>query len=137
MAYPTLPFALVFDLARVTPERATLGKNIRNVSIHVQHDRSVRSRRVTIQNDDQLPHIEAEVARLISEADFDTVTLVFSTTGEENSDIGVILEKGKEPVIFNWQWAPHFGITLIDNEEIKTEIDSWSGVRLAKDLIKR
>lgn len=137
MTYPTLPFALVFQLARLTPERAQIGGGKRQVGIHVHHDRSVRSRRVEIERDDQLPAIEGEVARMITEGECHTVTLTFSTDGDEKSDIGVIIEKGRDPMLFSWEWSPQFGITLVEDAALLEKIDTWSGVKLAKDMIGR
>ena len=137
MNYPTLPFALVYYLAQITPERARLTANGRHVGIYVHKDREISSVRLEIQNDDQLPQIEAEVARLLSQKDCDTITLTFSTTDSEPSDLGVIIEKDKEPVIFNWTYSPQFGMTLVDNAETAEKIDTWSGVRLARDLIAK
>lgn len=135
MNYPTLPFALVYYLAQVTPERANLSANGRHVGIYVHKDRSISSIRLDIQSDDQLPQIEAEVARMLSQNECDTITLTFSTTDDQSSDLGVIIQKGQEPMIFNWEWAPRFGITLIDDKETRDRIDTWSGVKLARDLV--
>ncbi|WP_298842931.1 hypothetical protein [uncultured Salinicola sp.] len=137
MNYPTLPFALVYYLAQVTPERAKLASGGRHVGIYVHKDRSVSAIRLEIMNDEQLPQIEAEVARMMSQNDYDTVALTFSTTDSEPSDIGVIIEKDKDPMIFNWQYSPQFGITLVDDKETADRIDTWSGVRLARDLVKK
>ena len=137
MNYPTLPFALVFELARVTPERASLGDGIRQVGIHIQKDKGITSARVEIKDDQELPLIEGQVARMMTEAEYDTVTLTFSMVEAGGRDVGVILEKGKEPMIFEWQWLPNFGMTLIENEELLNTINDWSGVRLARNLIDK
>lgn len=133
--YPTLPFALVFHLARITQERAGLGKNKRMVGIHAHHDKSIRSQRVEIERDEQLPIIEAQVAKMIGDGPLDTLTLTFSTEGDSVNDIGIILEKGKEPMLFSWIWSPFFGIELITDKETGKNMDDWSGVRLAKNLL--
>ena len=137
MNYPTLPFALVYYLAQVTPERKTLSANGRHVGIYAHKDREISAMRLEITSDDQLPQIEAELAKMVAKDNWDTVTMTFSTTDSDPSDLGVIIEKGKEPMIFSWQWSPHFGITLIDSAETMSKIDTWSGVRLARDLVER
>lgn len=137
MSYPTLPFALVYHLANITPERATLGSGRRMVGIHAHHDRSIRSVRVEITSDSELPNIEAAVARIFAEGPVDTLTLTHTMTDDRREDIGIIIERGRDPMIFAWQWAPAFGITLIEGENADRDIDTWSGVRLAKDLLAR
>lgn len=135
--YPTLPFALVFYLAQITPERATLSTDGRHVGIYAHKDRGISAMRLEITNDDQLSNIEAEVAKMFAKEEADTITLTFSTTDEGSSDLGVIIEKGKEPMIFTWHWSPIFGMTLVDDEETLKVIDTWSGVKLARDLMSQ
>jgi len=135
--YPTLPCALVFYLAQITPERASLSADGRHVGIYTHKDRGISAMRLAIMNDDQLSNIEAEVARMLSKEECDTITLTFSTTDDQSSDLGVIIEKGKEPMIFTWHWSPIFGMTLVDDEETMKVIDTWSGVKLARDLMNR
>lgn len=135
--YPTLPFALVFQLARLTEERAQLGNGRRMVGIHAHHDRSITSMRVEIQRDEQLPEIEARVAEMIGAGPIDTLTLTHSTQGEETSDFGIIFEKGKDPKGFIWIWGPRFGMELVEAKDMPQDINTWSGVELARNLMNR
>ena len=135
--YPTLPFALVYHLARITPEREERGLNRRIVGIHVHRDKNINSQRIEIERDEQLPIIEAEVGRMIAQGPLDTITLTFSTNGENPMDLGVILETGKPPMIFTWIWKPYFGIELVTDGSLDKDIDEWSGVKLAKGLMAR
>lgn len=135
--YPTLPFALVYHLARITPEREEIGLNKRIVGIHVHRDKSISSQRIQIDRDEQLPIIEAEVGRMIAEGPLDTITLTFSTTGEEAADLGVIIETGKPPMVFTWIWKPYFGMELVTDGRFDEAMDDWSGVKVAKGLMAR
>lgn len=136
MSYPTVPFALVYFLARITPERASLATEKNHIGLYGHADKEVFSQRFEIDNEGQYPTVEAAVASMIADHKLDTLTLTFSTDGDAKEDLGVIIEKGKAPVIFSWEWNP-FGITLIDDADTVAKIDNWVGVTLARNLIER
>ena len=59
----------------------------------------------------------------------DTLTLLYSTPEDPKVDVGIILEKGKEPMAIEWTHSPHFILRLITAEETKTVLLGNAGVR--------
>jgi len=137
LSYPTLPFALAYFLAQTTPERAALRKGPRHIGLFFQKDKSCRSLRFEVDRDEQFDSVDAEIARHLSENAVDTVTITYPVQGEEMVDVGIILERGKEPMAIEWRWGPRFGISLIENAETVEQIKNNVGVALATRLLNQ
>lgn len=137
MSYPTLPFALVTFLAEISAERSKLRKGTRHVTIAAQHDKGVRSQRYEVDTDDQWTAVLQGAIGLYSSDRVDTMAFIYPTNGEDPVDIGVLVEKGRDPMVFQWTYAPAFTIHLIDGGEIIGQVTNGVGVQEVLGLMNR
>ncbi|MBS7671446.1 hypothetical protein [Croceicoccus gelatinilyticus] len=135
MTYPTLPFALVSFLADISTERAQLSKAARHATVIVHHDKSVRSARVEITEDAHFSAISDNIGKLCAQGPFDTIALIYSTAGDDPLDVGILLGHDREPTIFEWTYAPAFGIKLQENDEARSALSNAEGRALAEMLL--
>ena len=129
MSYPTLPFPLVHFLAEITPQRASLVQGPRHITIVATKDLTASSERVEITTDAHFLAVDNSINRLMLKENVDTLTLLYSTPEDPKVDVGIILEKGKEPMAIEWTHSPHFILRLITAEETKTVLLGNAGVR--------
>lgn len=137
MSYPTLPFALVNFLAGISKERATLRKGPRHVTVAAQHDKGIRSRRYEVETDDQWTAVLQGAISLYSEGAVDTMALIYPTDGNDQVDLGVVVEKGKEPMVFQWNYGADFNLWLIDEGPNVEQLKNGVGVQEVLGLMNR
>lgn len=129
MSYPTLPFALVHFLAGASKERASLRKGPRHVTIAAQHGKGVRSRRYEVETDDNWISVLQGAVALYTEGPVDTMALIYPTTGNDQVDLGIIIEKGREPMVFQWNYGNDFNLWLIDEGPNVDQLKNGVGVQ--------
>lgn len=137
MSYPTLPFALVTFLAEISSERSKLRKGTRHVTIAAHHDKGVRSQRYEVDTDEQWTAVLQGAIGLFSSDRVDTMSFIYPTNGDDPVDIGVLVEKGKEPMVFQWTYAPAFSIHLIEGGDVVAQVTNGVGVQEVLGLMNR
>ena len=137
MTYPVLPFALVTFLAEISKERSQLRKGTRHVTVAAQHDKGVRSQRYEVDTDDQWTAVLQGAIGLYTSDQVDTMAFIYPTNGNDPVDIGVIVEKGKDPMVFQWTYAPTFTIHLIESGETVANVTNGVGVQEVLGLMNR
>lgn len=138
MSYPTLPFALVHYLAQISKERSKLRKGPRHVSIMAHHDKGVRSRRFEVVEDSHWTEVLQSAIAMYSEGEIDTMTFMYPTNGNEPVDIGVIVERGREPMVVEWTYSPEFKIVLLESGDVVTQVTTTGvGVQEVLGLMNR
>lgn len=137
MSYPTLPFALVNFLAGASKERASLRKGPRHVTVVAQFDKGVRTRRYEVETDDHWTAVLQGAIGLYSEGQIDTMALIYPTNGGDQVDLGVIVEKGKEPMVFQWNYGADFNLWLIDSGDNVEMLKNGVGVQEILGLMNR
>lgn len=138
MSYPTLPFALVHYLAQISKERAKLRKGPKHISIMAHHDKGVRSRRFEVEEDHHWTEVLQSAIAMYSEGPIDTMTFMYPTSEGDPIDIGVIVERGKEPMVVEWTYAPEFKIVLLEGGDVVTQVTTTGvGVQEVLGLMNR
>lgn len=137
MTYPTLPFAMVSFLSDVSKERSKLRKDARNITVAAHHGKGVRSSRFEVTNDNQLLEVLQGAFSLFSAGPVDTMTFLYPVDDGDPVDIGVIVERGKKPMIIEWTYDPVFKIRLIDQGPIIDQVINNVGVKEIQALMDR
>lgn len=137
MTYPTLPFALVSFLSDISNERSNLRKDARNITIAAHHNKSVRSSRYEVTNDSHFLEVLQGAFSLFSAGPVDTMTFLYPVDGGEPVDIGVIVERGKKPMVIEWTYAPIFKIRLIDAGPVIEQVTNGVGVKEIQALMDK
>lgn len=138
MSYPTLPFALVHYLAQISKERAKLRKGPTHITIMAHHDKGVRSRRFEVETEGHWTEVLQSAIAMYNEGPIDTMTFMYPTNGGDPVDIGVIVERGKDPMVVEWTYAPEFKIVLLESGDVVTQvINTGVGVQEVMGLMNR
>lgn len=132
MTYPTLPFALVHAMAKVTPERGSLRADIVHAIIFVHQGVSCWSRRIEIQSETDFEQVDAQVHDLCRGRNPDSISLFYSTDDVTQSDLGIIMTPGAQDMVVQWTWAPSFQLTLDGNAEHLAKLQQAEGVSAAR-----
>lgn len=137
MSFPVLPFPLVHFLAAISSERLGLDNGARNITIVATHDRSARSRRMEIREDAHWQEIVTTSLAMVAEDDTDTVSIIYPSSDNSPSDMGVLMEGGKEPMVFTWTYGPAFQMTLVDGGEARDMVLNGAGVQETQAILNR
>lgn len=115
MTYPKLPMALVTFLAGVSKERSGLPTDATNVTIVAHKGETTRSRRYAVRRQEHWNEVEIGAVTMFGEGPVDTMTMIYPTD-DAKTDAGIILERGTDPLCFEWTHAPAFSIRLVNTE---------------------
>ena len=135
MSYPTLPFALVSHLAEISPERAKLRTDTRQITLFAHQDKGISSRRYEIDTDDQWAALLEGIVSLYASGTWDTMGVIYSTTGDDPVDIGVIVEHGKPDMVISWTYAPIFDVRLIESGPTYDQVVKGVGLDSIRSLL--
>lgn len=136
MTYPTLPFALIHLMAKVTPERASLPANSAHFSIFAHHGRNCRSVRLQATQPADYDVLDMAIETLLAEAPADTIAIFYSTDDADPVDFGVVIEQGKADTILHWHYAPQFLVELDESQAGAALLSKLPGIETARRLIQ-
>ena len=124
-------------LAGVSKERAGLRAGTRHVTVAAQLDKGIRSTRFEVDTDDQWTAVLQGALSLYNEGPIDTMTFIYPTTDGDKVDLGVIVEKNKAPMIFQWNYGKEFNLWLIDEGPAVEQLQNGVGVQEILGLMNR
>lgn len=135
MSYPILPMALVTFLAGASKERSELPTGPRNITVVAHHNERVWPMRFAVETDAHWGEVVESSVRLFSQQKVDTMTIIYPA--DDNSvDFGIILEGGRKPSFFEWQYKPVFNVRLAP-DNIIASISKGAGVETLQGLLDR
>lgn len=137
MTNPTLPFALVNFLARISEERAKLPIGPVHIGAYAQSQKSVESVRFQIESDADWNQVLKGALNLYNARPVNSMTFTYSDKEITTSDVGIILERNKPPMVFIWDFSPKFNMWLVEDEETINRIKNGEGAKEIQELMNR